>query len=204
MATPFPRDVFINCPFDDGYKKFFWAIVFVIVRSGFRPRCALETDDSSENRFEKICKIVQECRYGVHDISNTNMDPASRLPRFNMPLELGVFLGAKRFGTKAQRPKKCLILDKKRYRFQRFISDIAGQDIHSHEGRLPELIKELAAWLRYQSRVANIPGGAKITEEYTAFCRKIPGICKQRGLEPKELMFGDYSGMVEEYLARTA
>ena len=65
----------------------------MILRCGFAPRCALETDDASETRFVKIEKIVEECRYGIHDISRTDrrMDPP--LPRFNMPLELG-YLGA--------------------------------------------------------------------------------------------------------------
>jgi hypothetical protein len=59
------RDVFVNCPFDSDYLIFFHAIVFVVIRSGFRARSALETDDASENRFDKICKIIQQCRYGI-------------------------------------------------------------------------------------------------------------------------------------------
>ena len=46
-----------------------------------------------------------------------------------MPLELGIFLGAKRFGRAEQKGKVCLILDTERYRYQQFMSDIAGQDI---------------------------------------------------------------------------
>ena len=61
MATS-ARDAFVNCPFDQEYQTFFRAIAFVIIRSGFRARCALETDDSSVNRFEKICAIRRECR----------------------------------------------------------------------------------------------------------------------------------------------
>ena len=124
------RDVFINCTFDGGYQDFFKAIVFIVIRSGFRALCALETDDGSENRFEKICGIIAQCRYGIHDISRTESDRRSKLPRFNMPLELGVFLGAKCFGGKGQKSKRCIILDKEKYRYQRYISDIAGQDIH--------------------------------------------------------------------------
>ncbi|MEO1034443.1 MAG: hypothetical protein AAFX44_02670 [Pseudomonadota bacterium] len=61
------------------------------------------------------------------------MDNENGLPRFNMPLELGVFVGAKRFGDSAQKNKKTLILDREPYRYQEFISDIAGQDIKSHD-----------------------------------------------------------------------
>jgi hypothetical protein len=198
------RDVFINCPFDLEYQSFFWAIIFVVVRSGFPPRCALETDDSSENRFDKICNIIAQCRYGIHDISRTELDARSRLPRFNMPLELGVFLGAKRFGIKLHKTKCCIILDKHRYRFQKYMSDISGQDIHSHQGRLKLLIAELASWLRNQSRDERIPGGRTMAREFASFRRKIPIICGKRGLEPDELTFGDFSDMVVQYLAATA
>jgi hypothetical protein len=195
------RDVFINCPFDAEYRLFFWATVFVILRSGFQARCALETDDSSENRFEKICKIISDCRYGIHDICRTELDPKSTLPRFNMPLELGLFLGAKRFGNHAQKLKRCIVLDKDRYRFQKYISDISGQDIHSHEGALKKLIEELASWLRAQSRDPKVPGGRKIAEEFETFRREIPKICQSRKIEPDELTFGDYTEMVVEYIA---
>ena len=57
MATG-DRDVFVNCPFDADYKLLFNAAVFTIIRSGFVARCALETDNSADNRFDKICKII--------------------------------------------------------------------------------------------------------------------------------------------------
>jgi hypothetical protein len=198
------RDIFVNCPFDADYQVFFRAIVFVVVRSGFRPRCALETDDSSENRFEKICKIIQECRYGVHDISRTELDRGSGLPRFNMPLELGLYLGARRFGVRTQKLKRCIIFDKERYRFQQYISDISGQDIHSHRENVGALIQELAGWLRDQSQDQKVPGGRRIASEFAVFQGKLPEICASRALEPGELTFGDYASIVAEYLALVA
>src|SRR5450432_3378790 len=99
------RDVFVNCPFDDEYRPLFQAAVFAIVRSGFVARCALETDNAAHNRFDKICKIIGECRYGVHDISRTEVDGDPPLPRYNMALELGIFLGAAKYGAAAQRKK---------------------------------------------------------------------------------------------------
>src|SRR5829696_1359187 len=121
------RDIFINCPFDADYKALFYAIVFTVIRSGFRARCALETDDASENRFAKICAIIKDCRYGVHDISRTEVDGNPPLPRFNMPLELGVFLGARRYGGREQKAKRCIVFDREPWRYQRFMSDLAGQ-----------------------------------------------------------------------------
>jgi hypothetical protein len=194
------RAVFINCPFTPDYQAHFWAIIFTIVRSGFTPRCALETDDGSENRFDKICKIIGECRYGIHDISKTEPDLASGLPRFNMPLELGLFLGAKKFGGRSQRTKKCIIFDKTQYRYQQFISDIAGQDIHAHDGRVTKLIEQVATWFRDEVRDPKVPGGRAIAREYEKFGALIPDVCALKRLDPEELTFQDYRAMAAEWI----
>jgi hypothetical protein len=200
MAEP-NRKVFVNCPFDADYQPLFRAAVFTVARSGFDPRCALETDDASENRFEKICGIIRECRYGIHDISRTELDPKSNLPRFNMPFELGLFLGARRFGSKTQRQKRCIVFDCDRYRFQAYISDISGQDIHAHGGDVTILIVDLASWLRDQSRRPNVPGGRVIAAEFATFQQALPEICAKRQLVQEELTFGDYADMVAQYVA---
>ena len=106
MDSPKTTDnVFINCPFDTDYKALFYAIVFRVHDCGFVARCALEEGDASQVRIDKIYSIIAECRYGIHDISRTELDENFGLPRFNMPLELGIFLGAKKFGTGEQKKK---------------------------------------------------------------------------------------------------
>src|SRR5262245_53186413 len=128
--------VFINVPFDRRYKKLFDALVFAVHDCGFEARCALEQDDGSQVRLEKLYEIVAESRYGVHDRSRVTLDVANRLPRFNMPLELGIFLGAKRFGGSQQKRKSGLILERDPYRYQICCSDIAGQDIRAHNNNV--------------------------------------------------------------------
>jgi hypothetical protein len=174
------RNVFINCPFSSDYIQFFRAIVFTVTRTGFTARCALEADDSSENRFDKICKIVSQSRLAIHDISKTELDAKSKLPRFNMPLELGLFLAAKKFGNSEQKKKRCIIFDRTAYRYQKYISDISGQDIHSHAGKISLLIEEIASWLRHEILDPNVPGGRAIAKEYKNFSRALPGICDFR------------------------
>ena len=120
-------NVFLNCPFDSAYKQLFDALVFTIHDCGFIARCALEEADASQVRIEKLYDIIADCRYGVHDLSRTGIEQPSGLPRFNMPLQLGVFLGAKRFGKVEQKRKKCLILENKQYRYRAFISEFSGK-----------------------------------------------------------------------------
>ncbi len=64
----YTSSVFINCPFDDEYLPFFYAVVFSVIDCGYVARCAMGIDDSSEVRIEKITKIISECKYGIHDI----------------------------------------------------------------------------------------------------------------------------------------
>ncbi|MCH7713058.1 MAG: hypothetical protein IIC99_05500 [Chloroflexi bacterium] len=123
-VSSYNDNVFINCPFDISYKPIFDALVFTIYDCGFVARCSLEEDAAGEARLTKIIDIVSECRYSVNDISRTELDPATGLPRFNMPFELGLFLGARSFGGKVQRAKRCLIIDKEQYRYQQFLSDL--------------------------------------------------------------------------------
>jgi hypothetical protein len=185
------RDVFINCPFGDDYRAHFEAIVFTVVRSGFTPRCARESDDGGEVRFDKICRIIRECPYSVHDISKTELDADSGLPRFNMPFELGLFLGAKRFGGRLHNRKKTLIFDQDRFRYQSYISDIAGQDIHPHKGNVDALIRELAAWLRDEARDPKVPGGVAVGGEFAKFKVDLPAIAAETRLAVSELTFKD-------------
>ena len=150
--STYDDNVFINCPFDKDYKPIFNAILFAIFDCGFVPRCTLEEVDASQIRIEKIYSIISSCRYGIHDISRTELDSKNKLPRFNMPLELGLFLGAKRFGGKTHNKKACLIFDRKPHRYQKFISDISGQDIKSHNNKPKTAIKEVRDWLRGKSK----------------------------------------------------
>jgi len=166
-------DVFVNCPFDEDYKPIFDALIFTIFACEFRPRSALELEDASQPRIEKLYGIIGECRFGIHDLSRTELDPQNGLPRFNMPLELGIFLGAKKFGEDAQRQKRCLVLDVDRYRYQRFISDLSGMDIREHGGEVDNAVACVRNWLANVSR-RRLPGARLIQGAYADFVSKKP------------------------------
>jgi len=100
------NSVFLNVPFDRSYKRLFEAAVFAIYDCGFIARSAKEDEDSSTPRVEKIYELIHESKYGSHDISRVTLDPKNGLPRFNMPLELGIWLGSNRYGTERDRAKR--------------------------------------------------------------------------------------------------
>jgi len=150
--------------------------VFTVYYIGFVARCALEVDDASEVRLSKIVRIIEQCTYGIHDISFVGLGKGTNLPRFNMPLELGLYLGCKLFGTVAQRKKGCLVLDSEPYRYRASISDISGQDIHAHKGEPSRAIAEIRNWLANASKTKGLPGGAEIAGRYARFMNDLPGI----------------------------
>ena len=199
MAS-YEDSVFINCPFDAAYRVTFNALVFAVHECGYFARSALEIDDSGQVRIQKIQQIISECRLGVHDISRTEPEPESKLPRFNMPLELGLFLGAKRYGDARQQTKSCKILDTERFRYQRFCSDIAGQDITAHGGD-PELaIKAIRDWLRANKPAISIPSGSRVARRYRQFQYDLPKLCESLRLDFDELTFIDYQNIVVQWL----
>lgn len=204
-ASEYASSVFVNCPFDATYRSLFEAIVFAVHDCGYIARCALEIDDSAEVRIEKISRIIAACKFGIHDISRTELDAGSSLPKFNMPLELGLFFGAKRFGSREQKSKLCLILDTDRYRYQKFISDIAGQDIAAHSGNPVEVIRTVRNFLRSATpKTVKIPGGSAIAARYEVFRGELPLMCQKLGLNENELTFVDFAVQVEEWLKLNA
>ena len=199
---PVPRyeeSVFINCPFDTKYGALLDALVFAVHDCGFVARCAQEIRDTGQVRIEKIVKLVEQCKFGIHDISRTEPDRQSGLPRFNMPLELGIFLGAKAFGNRRQKQKVCLVLDTEQYRYQKFCSDIAGQDPSAHNNDPGAAVIVVRDWLRTHTRFV-IPNGSKIVERYAQFRNALPAMCKKADLEPGKLIFNDYTALVVEWL----
>lgn len=182
--------------------RLFHALVFTIHQCGFWARCALEMEDSGEERIRKIKRIIRECRYGVHDISRVELDAANRLPRFNMPLELGLFLGAQEYGVGDQAEKRSLVLDSERYRYQKFCSDIAGQDIRAHEDDPAKLIAAVRAMLSTAlDGRARLPGPACIRDRFARFDMDLPVISRRMHVGVSELQFVELRVLVEEWVA---
>lgn len=196
------KDVFINCPFDNDFKPSFEALVFAVIGCGFRARCAKEMDDGAETRIDKLYRIIDECRYGIHDLSRTELDGVNQLPRFNMPLELGLFLGAKRVGDETQKSKRCLVLDVEQYRYQMFISDLAGIDITAHAGQSRRIVAIVRNWLVTVSRRRTIPSPDVILDSYDRFLAGLPEIANDAGVAPDQILFADYERMVRAWVKR--
>lgn len=165
--------------------------MFAVVDCGFSPRCAQEEIGSGDIRLQKIERIIEHCKFGIHDLSNMELDKKSGLPRFNMPLELGLFIGAKRYGDSVQKKKKFIILDREPYRYQQAISDISGQDISAHQNDPERAISEIRDWLKNVSKRKSIPGGRFVIKRYRTYEQDYPAICRSLRYDEVGLPFND-------------
>lgn len=192
LHPKYHTNVFLNCPFDDNYKPLFQTLIFTVYACGFNPRSALEYDDSDDVRIHKINSLIADCQYGIHDLSLSE-------PRFNMPLELGIFIGCKQFGDIQQRKKKYLILEKDAHQSKRFISDLSGQDVKAHQNDPQILMKSIRDWLSTKNQ-KNLPHSPKLFAKYEAFKEILPQLCESEEWVEQELTFSEYSSLVVSWL----
>jgi hypothetical protein len=121
-----------------------------------------------------------------------------------MPFEFGLFLGCKRYGGRTHQSKTCLVLDRDRFRYQQFLSDIAGQDIEAHADDPARAVRHVRDWLRTASRRSRVPGHLKIWGRYESFLLDLPAICRELGHDLDQMTFVDYSTIVVDWLAEKA
>ncbi len=146
IAPGFESSVFINCPFDKEYYALLRPLLFTVVYLGFTPRIASERSDSAENRIDKICGLIRDSRYSIHDLSRLKARRAKEFYRMNMPFELGIEYGSRLFGPGHMSRKRCMILEKERYEFMRALSDLSGVDIKSHKNEPEDVVRAVRDW----------------------------------------------------------
>lgn len=175
---------------------------FTILACGYVPRCALDFSDSGAVRFQEIVRIITECGLSIHDISRVELDEQSRLPRFNMPLELGADLGLRIAGPARQRTRRSLILDAQKHRYDVTLSDISGMDIDAHGDDAGRIIKHVRDWLNANRGDRPVlPGAAAISADHDAYLKIAPDIIRSLRLDPHETPpHRDYLHVVEQAL----
>lgn len=177
--------VFINCPFDENYRDCFEAILFTLTIAGYSARCALEEGDSGDIRFNKLCKLVASCDTTIHDLSRVELGTAG-LPRFNMPLELGLTLGAKHFGGVSHSRKRIMIMVVRSFEMPKYMSDLAGHDPHPHGSNPKEVIRIVRNFLHSTPDGRMLPGPAHLCKVFEEFHRELPRLAAAANLEKEE------------------
>ncbi|WP_299668498.1 hypothetical protein [uncultured Polaribacter sp.] len=164
----YERNVFINCPFDDKYFDLLQTLIFTICYYNFTPRISLENSDSGQSRLEKIITLIKESKYSVHDLSRLQSKSSEEYYRLNMPFELGIDYGLRRFNSDYS-DKKSLILEKEKFDYMKAISDINGFDIKNHLDIPVKLVECVRAWFSETVKLTNLNGSDKVYSDFIDF-----------------------------------
>jgi len=82
----------------------------------------------NQDRLAKIIELIEKSKFSIHDLSR--IEASHGIPRFNMPLELGVALY-----RSAKANHEVFVFESKAFRAQRSTSDINKIDAKIHNGR---------------------------------------------------------------------
>lgn len=182
----FQKNVFINCPFDHDYIPLLRPLLFVILYFGYNPRIAKERSDSGEMRIKKISGLIEQSRISIHDISRIRSAKKKEFYRLNMPFELGIDIGCRLYKGGNSTQKKCLILEKERYRYQKALSDLSGSDIKNHRNEPEEIIRQIRNWF-VENENPHLDSGTKIWESFNEFMADFYQKRKEEGFKDKDL-----------------
>jgi len=155
---------------------------------------------NSELRIVKILELIGACRYGIHDISMQSLDTRTGLPRFNMPFELGLFLGCKHFSAHAeQNSKGFLVLDSVPYRFRDSLSDFAGYDISCHNASADQVIQVVRDWLA-NSLEKTMYGASRRQKEFREFESQLADMAEEFAPHPDQIGFTDLCHLIRDWV----
>jgi hypothetical protein len=167
--------VFLNVPYDAEFERLFLAYIVGVTAFRFTPHTTLEIPDTTR-RLERIQTLLQQCRYSIHDISRVQLSQsAPRIPRFNVPFELGLAVS---WSSMNPDRHSWFVCDSERHRGLRSISDIAGTDINIHDGTIRGVMRELCnVFVRQPVR----PDVTVLMKLYRKLRLAIPELQKQAG-----------------------
>lgn len=123
------QSIFLNLPFDPKYRPMLVAFVAGLTAFGGKPRCVLELPGAGRSRLDRIYDLIASCSVSIHDLSRVGLSGAFRVPRFNMPFELGMAYALTRHQS-----HNFFIFEEKTHRLQASLSDLNGHDPHIHGG----------------------------------------------------------------------
>jgi hypothetical protein len=185
-------DVFLNVPFDFRYQPLFVALVGCLVAQGWTPRSVLEVPSDGASRLHRLIQIMNRCHVSIHDLSRVGLSSGGgfRVPRFNMPLELGMCL-AVAHEKKPRGQRSVFVLESRRYRLLQSCSDLNGIDPHIHDGTQDGVIR---CFLSLVERPAAPPAQLRsLVQELTRVARKL-----RRDAESRTIFSGFLFGQLVE------
>ena len=163
------ESVFLNIPYDAGFEDLYLAYIVGLSQLGLRINVTLAVPN--QGRLDTILSLIEGSDFSIHDLSRVELSHG--IPRFNMPLELGLALYHSKRGKK---PHRVHIFDAKPYRTQRSTSDVNGDRSADTQWNPQE----------FDDRVAEHLPAARGCDYGARNARELSGAKTQAGQDPAE------------------
>lgn len=158
------ESVFLNIPYDNGFENLYLAYIVGLTQLGLRINATLAVPN--QGRLETIIGLIGESNFSIHDLSRIELSKG--IPRFNMPVELGLAL----YRSHITRGKhRVYVFESKTYRAQRSTSDINGIDPQIHNGTAKGVMAGLRNIFRQPGNVTTVP---EMLISYRAVRKRLP------------------------------
>jgi hypothetical protein len=177
-------------------------MVFTILFLELIPLHSVSTS-SDQVRVKRIMDLIEKARFSIHDLSRNQFTKMGEYARFNLPFELGLAVGCKRYGGRKFMHNKILILDKELNAYDRYIGDLSGQDIEAHANDAETIIKVVRDWMARIYPKWRIPLSKEIWKSYSQFMEHLESKLSLQ-LYPSlltEIQMNDFIGFVEDWIS---
>jgi hypothetical protein len=165
------ESVFLNIPYDGAFEALYLAYIVGLTQLGLRINAAVAVP--SQGRLSTIIELIEQSDFSIHDLSR--IEASAGVPRFNMPVELGLALYRSHVTGGRHR---VFIFESKRYRAQRSTSDVNGIDPQIHNGTPKGLMSGLRNILRQPGDVTTVP---EMLASYRAVKQRLPELRRNSG-----------------------
>ena len=158
------ESVFLNIPYDSEFEDLYLAYIVGLTQLGLRVNATVAVPN--QGRLETIIGLIEDSDFSIHDLSRIELSKG--IPRFNMPVELGLALYRSHIAGGRHR---VYVFESKRYRTQRSTSDINGIDPKIHNGTARGVMAGLRNIFRQPNDVTTVP---EMLASYRAVKRRLP------------------------------
>jgi hypothetical protein len=165
------ESVFLNIPYDLRFEDLYLAYIVGLTQLGLRVNATVAAPN--QGRLDTIIGLIEESNFSIHDLSRIELSKG--IPRFNMPVELGLALYRSHV-TKGKH--RVYVFESKPYRAQRSTSDINGIDPQIHNGTAKGVMAGLRNILRQPGYVTAVP---QMLASYRAVRKKLLALRQDSG-----------------------
>lgn len=165
------QTAFLNIPYDSAFENLCVGYIVGLTQLGLGINAAVAVPN--QGRLGTIIELIDKSDVSIHDLSRVEVSRG--VPRFNIPVELGLAL----YRSHITRGKhRVFIFERERYRAQQSTSDVNGIDPQIHGGTVGGLMSVLRNVFRQPGDVTTVP---EMLTSYRAVKRRLSELKRNAG-----------------------